>query len=337
MEFTRLWPRKRSVHEAKGRNEETGTTLTRGDFDVMEKPQEFLDRVDFKTLNSIFDRMQVKTHSDPANLAQGHTIDPKKIVFRYIDRWHLTPAEQDSTEGNANIETGEITLLVPDNHSERGVPRGLMMLQSLIHEATHVRGGYSLEHHTPIPNTDEVRTLETQVFRIGVQEEIQWGQTKEMRRYGFSLSEAITENIAHEVLIEYLTRTGNTSYVKDERMMRSLSSGYYVPDRFVLEVLIKKLATDVQIPQVVVWKSLVSAYMSNMYTVTNIVRDISTEVSLLPIRDLLLKSQSHAGIESLRDEALSQAIPTEREQEEVAHMIRESINVKSLQDALGLR
>ena len=262
-----LWPRKKrekkperkleleSLFDSPGltSSERTGHCST---LEQVQTPEDFLNIVDFDTLNDIFDDLQRKS-GGPAELSNtGHRVLRDKITFH---RPATLDDEKETTYGASFVAGGEIFLRWTDENISSTV-RGLQLLHVLSHESTHVRGGYKAERFEKegAKEGDWVTGFNT---RIGLEETIQDTQEQNFCS-GTGLNEAVTEKIGLEVFIEYLRRTGYSGHLDSVDTIRMIDKAAYAKERLVLEYMLEKLATASEVPLDTVWRGIVRAYMS---------------------------------------------------------------------------
>lgn len=252
----------------------------KGDFENISTPEQFLDAVDFETLNRIFDTLQRHSAHEEDIKSSGHRVTPENIEFK-------APARDGesvySSQGSALPATGRILLKWDFPENQRIEPSELInVLSTLMHESAHIRGGYEhvtlTQDYSSDDHRDWISTVQSKAglevtnreYRgVGVE------GTRHDKVYGLNLNEAVTEDIAHHVLKEYLIQTGNTSYLKDTSTLEKIGSGAYLLERMVLFCAIDEISKDTEVPASIVWNALVSAYMAGSSEVLGIMEDFA--------------------------------------------------------------
>lgn len=233
----------------------------KGDFENVSTPEQFLNAIDFEVLNNIFDLLSAKSTKDTVRHNLGHRIEREKIHF--VSK-KTNEEVQLSRLGTARPYTGEIDLLWNrDTVSPISPSTNIELLATLTHEATHVRGGYNHEIHASEFENDVYSSVTT--TSVGVEKFFKttgkYGESK--KSFALNLNEAITEDIGREVLREYLIRTGNSSYLKDEKTLKEVGIGSYYNERLVFSCLLEVLSERFELPRDVLWKAFVHAYMNS--------------------------------------------------------------------------
>jgi DNA-directed RNA polymerase subunit L len=305
----------------------------RHSLETVSTPEQFLETIDFKTLNTIFDEIARKAGvvEDPAH--PGHRIDEHKIKF--IEE--ISDSSGDLV-GRANVTTGVISIkwtndLVPGDSIETA-----KLLTTLAHEATHIRGNIS---HKTFPHPD-LPTITAHVSKIGLREQVTLESGKKYfpgGNHGLSLNEAVTEELGIEVLTEYLKRTGNSAYLEDPEVVEIITEGAYISDRRVLGLVIQTLSKNLDVPTSIIWQSMVREYMSGetgTHTILNLLQEalmddeeIRSMAQMLvtthePLDNRFEKSQSESDLSMLDTvNDFYRSLPEEKR--------------RSIHDALGLR
>lgn len=293
-------------------------------------PEEFIKAIDFNVLNDIYDALAERSRDVGTSSTSGHRINPDKIEFT------TCPEVADSimVSGSADIENGSIEISWIHTEDVTSRYRAISTLKTLAHESTHVRGGYLCEsrHESGVSGFVIRRGLWENVYQRGkehIKDEI----------VGVSLNEAVTEEISHEVLREYLRRTGHGEYFQDEALANELGIGAYAVDRFVLKFLVEALSQRLNVSQSDVWKGIVHAYMNGNQDISGLLAEVQSEVAATPhLAELITlgAERSFPGDDSvarLMDAAVIRS-------DEAARAIRQVAGVldgEKFQDVLGLR
>ncbi|MEK7602448.1 MAG: hypothetical protein AAB472_03105 [Patescibacteria group bacterium] len=358
MEFwrKRVSPKQEVVDAAKEPEQLPELTLTpemefKGDFEKISSPEQFLDAVDFKTLNEIFDSLEKKSGGSGAVNNSGHKIKKDSITFH--KELQVNEHSESTLTGRANVETGGIDLLWELSDGESAPPEKMInILRTLTHESTHIRGGYACEGWINAKERSEVRTYPLKsVIKSGLKETFITTNLDgtEVLKLGTGLNEAITENIGQEVLREYLIRTGNSSYLKDDNVYTEIGDGSYSLERLTFSILLEMLASRLEVPTEQLWNSFVQAYINGNQDLHGLVGEwekvLATDPELVTLADHLiyLDGIGNLSFENILDVVANpdkEVKPRARIQA-YAKRIRalESVAFKAntLRDALGLR
>jgi hypothetical protein len=128
------------------------------------------------------------------------------------------------------------------------------------------------------------------MVRAGLEETTYDAESGDQIVKGLSLSEAVTENISHEVMNEYLRRTGNEKYLRDsEYTYPVFNEGAYSLDRIVLGIVIDELASSLQVDEGLIWQGFVAAYMNGNTDLQSLLEDIQRELERTPAIAELVK------------------------------------------------
>lgn len=221
------------------------------------------------------------------------------------------------------------------------VPRALRMLHTLMHEATHVRGGYAEEHYKENGSIEEGTFSYQTTVRKGFRE---WnlksplGAESYTHEGGLSLNEAVTENIAQEVFDAYLVRTGNTGYLKDLSVRAELGSGSYIVDRLALALVIHALAQTLETDIDTVWRGFVQGYMSGSVDLKALVTELNNHLDSPRLYDVVYLLGEEWELDtrySITD--LINRIPGFAERLEVMDSIIQRVDRTRFSNALGLK
>lgn len=274
-----------------------------------EETSDFVESVDFDTLNAIFDEVAQRATGSQESNNTGFRIDKKKIRFYSSLSSELM--------GEANVSDGFIEIKWPELDTSLPISiaiekRAAEVLHTLIHEGTHVRGGYqSVKKSTDTSLVGQPRPeswVETRRHRVGLREsevvtKHSYSQDEGesyletgTEAVGTSLNEAITENIARQLYLVYLTRTGNGKYLKFEDV-----GGSYQADRLVFSLLLAKLAPKLEVSEEDLWRSFVHAYMSGTVEIQELFNELGDVLNNQPemielLRILALNESVHKSI-----------------------------------------
>lgn len=295
MEF---WPKKKAKEREKplvfteknpiGFSEGEIAGLSR-DFDDIPTKEAFLERVDFQVLNEIFDKLKGKVESVQT---REHRVVPDSILF--IDKEDVEKHAMEGVGGRASVVEGRIKLVWKSSEGN-DTAENLTLLKTLIHESAHIRGGYVEAHTdewvTPLTLKTEgnVRTgLNETIFTI-----VDGKQQGELMGHALSLNEALTEEIAHDVFREYLLRTGNSGYLKNQALHTEIRGSYF-DDRVMLHVVVHALAKELGTSEEEVFRGFVHTYMSGSVELEELFRDIEAELADDPVAlDLVEKLKAN--------------------------------------------
>jgi len=308
MEF---WPKKKSpvrheplvlksVFNPPGFTEEEIAQYPRN-LDGIDSPESFIEAVDFDTLNEVFDSLSRKSEGASEVHTLGHRVTRDIITFT-----ESNTEEVQSNLGSARIKEGTITLNWKKTDEGKSKSyQTIRMLQTLAHEAAHIRAGYFMKDW-------ERGTIENLDYESGFTLNSGLSQTDystrtELKKGGLSLDEAVTEDIANEVLAEYLKRTGSAGYLKDPYLRKELGGGAYIVDRLILGVVIDGLAQSIGVHRDEIWKGFVQAYMSGSTELWSLLADISAQLENQPeIAELVSSLGSNVSMDKKDELSISQ-------------------------------
>lgn len=293
-------------------------------------PEEFIRAIDFNVLNDIYDALAKRSRDAGMSSTSGHRINPGKIEFTP----RLGAVDRIVTSGSADIENGSIEISWVHTEDVTSRYRAISTLKTLAHESTHVRGGYKCEsvHESGVSGF---------VIRRGLSENVYQRDKEHIKDeiVGVSLNEAVTEEISHEVLREYLRRTGHGDYLTDKALANELGIGAYAVDRFVLKFLIEVLSQQLNVSQSEVWKGIVHAYMNGNQDISGMLADVQSEVAATPCLAELISlgaERSFPGDDSAT-ELMDAAIVGSVEAARAVRQVGKVIDGEKFQDVLGLR
>lgn len=297
-------------------------------------PEEFLQAVDFNVLNDIFDTLIRRVEAEQPASVTGLRVSPERVTF---DAKADSHGQEMTAAGRSNVSSGKIALLWGKNDaSAHPAYNVLTLLGTLMHEATHVRGGYTARGRER-GNEFEV------TIRAGLRES-RYNRANPHRNkiIALSLNEAITEDISHEVLHEYLIRTGNSAFLNDPRLANELSNSEgYVLDRFVLATVIDALAREVGVPREEVWKGFVQAYMSGNTDVKELFADLERELKSDPnMTELAFSLASGQPLNETGTLTINKVVDRVKNPDhalKVAYRVMNAFNAKQFVHALNLR
>lgn len=322
----RFWPKMKPVGEIRPVAQEA----VKGDFDVAMTQEQFLDAVDFKTLNDIFDTLVAKSHGEEGVNSTGYKIERARITFHENIFTKLEDMEL-TTRGQADVETGKILITWDEKDSREHKLKNLDYLHALVHEATHIRSGFVAGE---LNGNSSVKA-----GRSGLLESYSEDEHEYFLSFGTSLNEAITENLSHEVLSEYLLRTGNATYIKNPTLLNSISGGVYHTDRILFSVIVMSLSEALSVSRDEIWKGFVQAYMSGNQSVLELLGRIKLELSkseeIAEMVTLLSSDTSLHGYVSTN--AIYKVLDTNVKRYEVYSKVSEPFDKKYLQNVLGIR
>ena len=256
------------------------------DLDQVTSPEEFLRAVDFGAINDIFDTLVEKSRDETKVSNTGHRVRPDHVFFV-----STTGGQQRESDGRAWVNDGIIELMW-EQDAGKPLDRTLFVLSTLMHEATHVRGGYAHENWIRWVDFGDIGEFDAQesMVRAGLEETTYDAESGDQIVKGLSLSEAVTENISHEVMNEYLRRTGNEKYLRDsEYTYPVFNEGAYSLDRIVLGIVIDELASSLQVDEGLIWQGFVAAYMNGNTDLQSLLEDIQRELERTPAIAELVK------------------------------------------------
>ncbi|HVW71569.1 MAG TPA: hypothetical protein VHB93_00240 [Candidatus Paceibacterota bacterium] len=297
-------------------------------------PEDFLNAVDFKTLNDIFDKLVIKSTDTVPARNTGHKVLPERISFVKT----LSDQEGVETSGGAEVSTGEIELVWKQDSD--GIAKTGKMLKTLMHESTHVRGGYRSEQWerevTPGAGVEA-----SAIVRKGLQE---WrahlspdSEEIHTSRIGVSLAEAVTEEIAIEVFREYLLRTGNANSIGSSL---DHDKGSYLSDRVALAIVIEVLARKLSLHRDEIWKGFVQAYMNgNAEThiiLTGIVSELRDEPKFLELISVIASETTNTESGRMTIAAIANLGATSDALAALEHTNR-PFDMEKIKNVLGLR
>lgn len=301
-------------------------------------PEDILKAVDFNVLNDIFDRISAKSKGTEPVTTSGHKVTPENVTFN-VER---EEAER-NIKGSADIRRGKIYLVSEEKkrNSDFNMSDVLDLLTTLMHESAHVRGGYS--HKSFMKNSLNYsdwkvgHTVRSGLSQTNAESSNIAGRT--IKRAGLSLNEAVTENISHDVLHEYLTRTGNSTLLHDLTLSRDLEVGEYLQDRLFLAFIIEALSVRLEVHRDEIWKGFVQAYMSGNTDIHVLLDEIDAELGntryIQEIADIGAdKSLSDASVDSYK--TLLTHVKSEIK-EAILKQIKMVLDVERFEDVLRLR
>lgn len=232
-----------------------------------QKPEEFLKVIDFDTINEIYDTLLRK--SGEFSPEKGH-INQQAIT---ID---VSPQEgsPDGVEPCvAHRESRTITMYWEAVQAAHGgdpkIPVGIMALQMLLHEITHLRSRETQWKESPY-----VQNRRTQKHvGYGLADYIRHRNSKVHQVTAESFNEAVTEEISLEVLAEYLRRKGLGGFLKDEDI-QSIASRGYTGDRIILHTVIDEVAKQLKVGRDQAWRGFVQEYFNGNTSALDLVKMI---------------------------------------------------------------
>ncbi len=306
-------------------------------------PEEFLQAVDFNVINDIFDTLVRKAEDGQPVSITGNRISPELVVFGIPTQ----PQDEKLTiDGSSNVSSGRISLIWGEhNTSVHPAYRVINTLATLIHEATHVRGGYKTEEWERVGVHDASWAM-GYILRTGLRESRSEtnhdAPDPRQEKIALSLNEAVTEDISHEVLHEYLVRTGNSTFLSDSNLARVLGDRQgYTLDRLVLATVIDALARELQVPRDEVWKGFVQAYMSGNTDVKQLLADIGRELeddpNVAELVTFLASDQPLGEIGTLTEDSVIERIKIPDNAREVMDRVIDAFDAKKFKNALNLR
>lgn len=234
-------------------------------------PEDFLHAVDFKTLNEIFDEMATKA-GRAKDIEQSDWISKEKVTidFRPITK------RGDVTEGGSYNSRKGITMLWNALVASEA-PIYLAALHNLIHETAHSRSRYYEVYDETLPEAVvPVRSGK------GLIEGWIPKDTEKLIPFAMSLDEAVTEEIALEVVAEYLRRTGNSNLIQGEGMQR-ITTMSYTGNRIMFQTIIGELGDRLGVDRILVWRSFIQMYLSGEESTVNLLHSIAGELSKEPM------------------------------------------------------
>ena len=309
------------------------------DFDAIATPEEFLEKIDVKTTNDIFDTIARKSGAQVEGLPPERRISKKKIEVRKS----ILGTEEKQARGHAYVHTGEIVLFWEEESNGFGIPTELITLKTLMHEAGHIRAGFESETtYAPEP-TFGIEIPTHNITRTGVSERNMFfrsGSVVESEQMSGSLNEAITETIALDVLKEYLQRTGNSKYVV-EKIFKRINAVSYFTERVMLHIVIDTFARKLNIDRETIWQSFVQAYMNKnsdleeMFSIiSSAFREEDPDIALLYFRLCRGNQEKDYSYKDIPKDLLDQNLKSFRDAIGRAY---DSLNVEFVQDTLRLR
>lgn len=312
-------------------------------------PERFLKAVDFNVVNDLFDELVRKAAGGGETHTSGHRVTPESISFdrpHILEVLRLRTYEPRALRGSTNVPEGSMKLTwdLEDPEKHRNY-RAVDLLKTLLHESTHLRGAYKTEEseHGSYKEGDWEKETQSQfgLVSAAMHASLQRGIETEVR--GISLNEAVTETIALDILPEYLIRTGNTSFLKDPRLLQELRPGAYTVDRVLLQLVIEKLAEKFEIDRDLVWRGFVQAYMTGSTALPELFAEIymaldygDKDFSIVRALVALERSDSAGRIHKIDD-----ALDFIKDQPELQHTIMDrldrAVDTEKFGHALGLR
>lgn len=305
------------------------------EFDHIETPEQFLDTVDFDTLNAIFDDLTRRSDSPEGMHHTGHRVTKERTTF-----FPAGENEPWKVYGRAFIHSGKIELLWDEHAPVSSKARALRTLQALAHEATHVRGGYQ---HERIPmNALDAATGQIETFDKRGYEQVHArrrpGVADEFAAQGTDLNEAVTEEIAYDVFKAYLDRTGTSGYLKDPDVLATLQWGEYADERMALMVVMQALARELGVERNVVWRGIVQGYMSGNAELLELMKELDETLKNSPVaRSLLEPLKKNTTIDEYQAGGMDRFEPVPAKQQQLLETIANWPQMKRLTDALKLK
>jgi hypothetical protein len=289
-------------------------------------PEEFLSAVNFEEINHIFDILISRIGHDVQHYSTGHRVVKEKISFVP----NFTEDGKATFNGKCDVETGEI-IIVWDTSAHNDLADKIYLLKVLIHESTHVRAGFY--YGTEKYNQESFPRF----MRSGINEIWQSSEDSTVE-IGTSINEAITENISHEVLHEYLVREGYSGYMKQSDVRSELMMGSYTTDRVVLSLIIDALARIIETPRENVWVDIVSTYLSGSQDIKSffdmIQNELESEKELDTIIPLMLSGKS---LEDLNIDATLFHIAKKEDAEKAFDRVMFAFDKDYIENVLKLR
>jgi len=317
----------------------------KGTFEYISTPEEFLDAIDFKALNDIFDELILKSGGTENVNNSGHKVERDKIeVEPFMTRDGTKPYF-----GRATIDTGEIELIwIVLN--QKDIEGKMHVLKTLVHEAVHVRGGYKCTKGLAVLESDENLKIErvkheniglkqtSSGFSAEVVDSGLGAISSSALVLGVSLNEAVTENIAHEILSEYLIRTGDSGYLLEKKVLGFLGEGSYAVDRMILSIVIGALANELDISMEEIWKGFVKAYMQGDTDILDLMSEVESRLVNTP-------EISKVAMELAKGEALNDvdyvfsdfSNEMDNQSRDALRKVLKPFDKEHLQNVLGLR
>src|SRR3989344_8929298 len=296
-------------------------------------PEEFLKAVDFNVLNNIFDKLSQKSHDDTPASTSGHRVTPNAIKFVSTEE-----IGRSGLDGRCIIATGQIFLVWPtqtvDAISTYWVVR---VLHALIHEATHVRGGFKVQSqlHSYYPEHKAEVSIRWGLHEIHARENEDGDIEKE--NIGVSLNEAVTENITHEVLQLYLQQTGENKLFTDPALRKQVGFSFYGLDRFFLELVINILSQSLQTDRDEIWRGFVHAHMNGNIEMIQLLQNLSSQLKNNSYIDEILSQGADRELDTkLINGLLFDEIKNTPQEQMLANKIKEVLNISKFRDVLKL-
>lgn len=251
-------------------------------------PEEFLDAVDFDALNDIFSTILKKSGEDSP---ETRHLSRNSIS---VDMSSLESPSGAVEPALAHRETRTITLYWKEVEKAHGgdpaIPIGVMALQILIHEMTHL---YSREVSWPDSPVAQ-RGQEHVGFGLAdyIRPKRRRKNDKRLSRAAESLNEAVTEEVALEAFSEYLRRKGQGALLKNENI-QSLAGRGYTGDRIIFNTVVDALAKKLEVHRDMVWRGFVQEYMNGNTQAIELVRDVVEELNEHADLAMLLYESTH--------------------------------------------
>lgn len=237
--------------------------------------EDFLKAVDFNVLNDILDKLVDKSHGSEPAKNTGFLLSPDRITFAAFEN-----DQKSDIYGKSHVRRGVVTLFCRDPQGDSPLfPTALHLLHTLIHEGVHIRGGYRTESNQIGSRIREHKnvTFEKIGFLEATTEEPLF-EEPETTCVGWSLNEAVAEEIAIEVMQEYLRRTGASALLQPESMAsQAVGNATYLADRLVLVTVVTGLAERLGVSRDEIWKGIVREFMDGNTNTYELLDAISNE------------------------------------------------------------
>lgn len=260
-------------------------------------PEDFLNAVDFNELRAIFGTVIGKAGD------QEQAVDLGTIRVARDETGPRIFGEEITAEiaATANRDTGQITLYADEiekmiqklhaHDPELDAPSvGYTVLHVVVHELTHMQS-----KKTPVTVEDG--------FERGTAGFVDFLRRSDERiiTLGRALDEAMTEEVALEVLKEYLHRTGSRSLLAKPEIQNA-ALHFYVLDRVVLHGIADGLATSIGVPQEVAWRGMVHEYMNGNHSTYELLKALISELVESEVAlPAILFQDPHVGAEQIAE------------------------------------
>ncbi|MDP1689927.1 MAG: hypothetical protein Q8L52_01860 [bacterium] len=226
-------------------------------------PEDFLNAIDFQTLNEIFTKLAQKSGKD-----NPVWID-KSII--QIDTEIGNSGENGRTPGKTI--NGEV-ILYWESILQAEIPFPFEAAHVLIHELVHITARQMSVIDRGV--SEDIRDLGVLVSNGLFETVTPLGENEDKgTAFAYYLNEAVTEQIAGEVMSEYLRRTGNGA------LFRTVNNGKddaYDVERIFLDAVIDSLAERLEVSRDTVWRGFVQMYLNGSQSTQNLVLKISEEL-----------------------------------------------------------